>query len=54
MLTKALGEIAYEVPEDLGILHADREGYSPLDADPDGPAVRAIASIANSLAEATA
>lgn len=49
MLVEALGEIAHEVPEDLGILRADRDGRSPLDADPDGPAVLAIASIARSL-----
>ena len=49
LLASAFGLVAFEIPEDDGILRADRDGRSPLDADPEGPAVRAIVAMARDL-----
>ncbi len=38
------------VPEDPSITRADREGMAPLDADPEGPGVKAIVELAERLA----
>jgi CO dehydrogenase maturation factor len=37
------------IPDDEAIVRADREGESPLDTDPDAPAVRALVELAGSL-----
>lgn len=42
------------VPEDPSITRADREGLAPLDADPEGPGVRAIVGLAERLAAGAA
>ncbi len=39
------------VPDDPGILAADREGRAPLDIAPDAPAVQALLGLADRLAE---
>jgi CO dehydrogenase maturation factor len=38
------------VPDDPGVERADREGAAPIDAAPDGPAVRAVEALARELA----
>jgi len=42
------------VPEDELVLGAGRDGLSPIDAAPEGPAVRAIAALATRVLELTA
>ena len=37
------------VPQDAAIERADREGVAPIDLDPESPAVRAIATLAQRL-----
>ena len=39
------------VPEDESISHADEEGIAPIDANPGGPGVSAIAALAAQLAD---
>lgn len=52
-ITEALGrEPEIIVPEDEVIADADREGYAPIDADPDAPGVAAIEDLARRLAPA--
>lgn len=37
------------VPDDPGVARADEEGEAPLDAAPDGPAVRAVEALARRI-----
>jgi len=46
----ALRQDVAVIPEDPAILDADRDGAAPLDRSPGSPGVRAIASVARSLA----
>ena len=46
----ALRQDVAVIPEDPAILDADRDGAAPLDRSPVSPGVRAIASVARSLA----
>ncbi len=39
------------IPEDPAVMRADRNGLSPIDTAPDGPAVRALADLARRLVE---
>jgi CO dehydrogenase maturation factor len=43
-------ELAGVVPQDDGFQVAERAGVAPIDHDPDGPGVRAIMSLARTLA----
>ncbi len=52
LLLSSLGVIGTEIPEDEAILNADRDGRSPVDADADAPAVRAMIALARDLARA--
>ena len=54
MIEAALGDhdIVF-VPADPGVEAADREGVSPLDVAPDGPAVNALGELADLLQSGT-
>lgn len=43
------GEELVTIPDDPAIVEADRKGVAPLDLSPDGPAVRALVALAESL-----
>ncbi|HET7488525.1 MAG TPA: AAA family ATPase [Acidimicrobiales bacterium] len=45
-LAEILGVEVVAVPDDPVVLHADHLGVSPYDTDPDSPAMRAVAAIA--------
>lgn len=49
LLRAALGHEVTEVPEDLSVHDADRDGIAVIDHAPDCPAVRAIAALAADL-----
>lgn len=40
------------IPDDPGVLEADRQGLAPIDVAPEGPAVRALVEVARGLAAA--
>lgn len=49
----ALGEHEIvTIPDDPGVLEADRQGLAPIDVAPEGPAVRALVEVARGLAAA--
>ncbi len=50
LVQSVLGETELvAIPEDPTVLRADRDGLSPIDSAPDGPAVRALADLAHRL-----
>ena len=53
MLEEAFpGHEIVEVPDDLAIVTADRDGVAPLDQAPDAPAVKALTRLADRLTAA--
>ncbi len=48
-LRDSLGDDIVVVPDDAGIRLADRDGRSPLDVSPSGPAVRSLEAFATEL-----
>lgn len=51
MIAEALpGREIFEVPEDPAVAQAERDGAAPLDANGGGPAVEALAALAERLA----
>ena len=49
MVRRAFGAEVVEVPEDAGVLAADRRGASVVDTLPPSPAVKVLAAVARSL-----
>ncbi len=46
-------ELAGEIPFDSSLLEAERAGKTPIDFDPNSPAVRAIEQLADTLSAST-
>lgn len=46
------GVETFEVPDDLAVVTADRDGVAPLDQAPEAPAVQALSSLAKQLTPA--